>query len=168
MSLDTEQRSLTYPYIQDNILSTIRRKKTIPSSAGLIAAHAASPTPGPRNIFTRLHSAWLLARQPPYTYHHNQDSIHWSSQPQVFSFVVCWRQFAKIHIFQGFLSFLSVFCHFWLVSTIFSCFSSIFDCFAAIHLQCLPIGRTWPSYAYGSLEEGRQQYSSPPVHSVSV
>merc|ERR1739836_3710 len=48
----------------------------------------------------------------------------------------------KIHIFQGFLSFLSVFCHFWLVSTIFSCFSSILDCFAAIHLQCLPIGRT--------------------------
>merc|ERR1739836_55753 len=52
----------------------------------------------------------------------------------------------KIHIFQSFLSFLSVFCHFWLVSTIFSCFSSIFDCFAAIHLQCLPIGRTvWHS-----------------------
>ena len=41
---------------------------------------------------------------------------------------------------------MSVFCHFWLVSTIFSCFSSIFDCFAAIHLQCLPIGRTvWHS-----------------------
>merc|ERR1712155_354520 len=56
------------------------------------------------------------------------------------------RKFVKLHIFQGFLSFLSVFCYFWLVSTIFSCFSSIVDCFAAIHLQCLPIGRTvWHS-----------------------
>merc|ERR1712155_349448 len=56
------------------------------------------------------------------------------------------RKFVKLHIFQGFLSFLSVFCYFWLVSIIFSCFSSIFDCFAAIHLQCLPIGRTvWHS-----------------------
>merc|ERR1712155_471465 len=43
-------------------------------------------------------------------------------------------------------TFSKVFCHFWLVSTIFSSFSSIFECFAAIHLQCLPIGRTvWQS-----------------------
>ena len=57
-----------------------------------------------------------------------------------------WEAWQKIirstHHLKIYLSFLSVFCHFWLVSAMFSCFSSIFDCFAAIHLPSLPIGRT--------------------------
>ena len=75
--------------------------------------------------------------------------------------------FGKHNILPVFLSFLSVFCHFWLLSATYSSFSSIFALFSAIYLAFLPICRTvWKSSLAQQFGRTELQNLAPPDRKI--